>query len=124
MFASWALRHRTPTVLTSVALVSSFVARSTPAAADSFGSITEFTVPVSGSYPTDIANGRDGNLWFTDFFGNNIFRMTTDGGMTRYSIPTAGSEPDQAAPTQVEECLLVAFDRATLHLYQELLGES
>jgi len=47
-----------------------------------------------GSYPTGITSGPDGNLWFTERFGNNIGRITPAGVITEFPIPTGGSEPD------------------------------
>ena len=32
----------------------------------------------------DIVAGPDGNLWFTEFFGNNVGRMTTAGVLSEY----------------------------------------
>ncbi len=41
------------------------------------GTITQFTIPTSGSTPAGIAAGPDGALWFTEFDGNKIGRITT-----------------------------------------------
>jgi len=32
----------------------------------------EFPVPTAGSAPVGITAGPDGNLWFTEFYGNKI----------------------------------------------------
>ena len=45
-------------------------------------SITEFTVPTANSIPEDITAGPDGALWFTEYNGNKIGRITTAGGNT------------------------------------------
>ena len=56
--------------------------------------ITEFPLPNSGSDPTAIVAGPDGNLWFTEAFaGNRIGRITPDGVLTEFTVPTAGSQP-------------------------------
>lgn len=41
------------------------------------GTITEFPVPTSKSQPFGIGSGPDGNLWFTEYSGNKIGRITT-----------------------------------------------
>src|SRR2546427_10548116 len=37
--------------------------------------------------PTSIIAGRDGNLWFTERFGNKIGRITPAGGITAVPLP-------------------------------------
>jgi len=56
-------------------------------------SITEYSVPTSGSSPECITSGPDGALWFTEYFGNKIGRITTEGVVSEYSVPTPTSEP-------------------------------
>ena len=53
----------------------------------------EYPVPTSSGEPFDIAVGPDGALWFTEFYGNNIGRITTAGAITEYPIPTSSSAP-------------------------------
>ncbi|GAA0707333.1 virginiamycin B lyase family protein [Dokdonella soli] len=55
------------------------------------GVVTEFPLPGNGGL-IGIANGPDGNLWFTDSAGR-IGRATPVGVITEYSIPTANSAP-------------------------------
>src|SRR5437899_2191717 len=56
---------------------------------------TEFTVPTPGGAPQGIATGADGNLWFTEYFGNKVGRITTAGMITgEFTVPTPGSQPD------------------------------
>jgi hypothetical protein len=43
--------------------------------------------------PDGIAAGPDGALWFTEEDGNKIGRITTDGLITEYPLPTAKSFP-------------------------------
>jgi streptogramin lyase len=52
--------------------------------------IAEF--PVSGQ-PYGIALGPDGNIWFTERLGNRIGRITPNGVISEFAIPTPGSEP-------------------------------
>jgi streptogramin lyase len=40
-----------------------------------------------------ITAGPDGNLWFTEYGGNKIGRITTAGSITEFAIPTANSGP-------------------------------
>ena len=54
--------------------------------------ITEYPVPVN-SGPYGIVTGPDGALWFTEYFGNTIGRITTVGVVTEYAVSTADSEP-------------------------------
>jgi virginiamycin B lyase len=55
--------------------------------------ITEFSIPTSGSQPFDITSGPDGALWFVEQGGNKIGRITTAGSITEFSVPTPGSGP-------------------------------
>ncbi len=58
------------------------------------GSITEYPVPTAASEPWGIAAGPDGAIWFTEFAGNKIGRITTAGVVTEYPVPTASSQPN------------------------------
>ena len=53
----------------------------------------EFPVPTANSTPLRISLGLDGNLWFTEFNGNKIGRITTGGVITEFAVPTFDSEP-------------------------------
>ena len=53
-----------------------------------------YPVPTAGSYPGGITAGPDGALWFTEFSGNKIGRITTAGAITEHAVPTAGSDPE------------------------------
>jgi virginiamycin B lyase len=55
--------------------------------------VTEFPIPTANSVPKSIAAGPDGALWFTEFSGNKIGRITTGGVITEFSLPKAGSTP-------------------------------
>jgi streptogramin lyase len=63
-----------------------------PASAAS-GNITEYSIPTGGSEPLGITAGPNGNLWFTEYEGNNIGKITPSGAITEYSIPTGGGNP-------------------------------
>ena len=60
-------------------------------------SITEFPLPTASSYPTDIAAGPGGTLWFTEFSGNKIGRISPSGTITEFPLPTASSYPTDIA---------------------------
>ncbi len=56
------------------------------------GGTLESSVPTTASRPTGITSGPDGALWFTEYFGNKIGRITTDGVITNeFPIPTGGT---------------------------------
>ena len=50
--------------------------------------ITEYPIPTSSSSPRAIVTGSDGALWFTEFYGLKIGRITTTGVITEYPVPT------------------------------------
>src|SRR6266567_4664757 len=50
--------------------------------------ITEFATSTAGSKPEGITAGPDGNLWFTEFDGNKIGRISPDGSITEFRLPT------------------------------------
>jgi streptogramin lyase len=47
----------------------------------------------SSAAPWRLAAGPDGNLWFTELTGNKIGRMTPEGSVTEFTIPTDRSLP-------------------------------
>ena len=57
--------------------------------------VTEFSTGMSvGSGPAGITAGPDGNLWFTEYDGNRIGRITTSGFITEFSAGiSAGARP-------------------------------
>jgi virginiamycin B lyase len=57
------------------------------------GTISEFAVPTAGSQPYGITAGPDGNLWFTEFLGNKIGRITLRGDVTEFAVPTSSGGP-------------------------------
>jgi streptogramin lyase len=54
------------------------------------GTFKEYSL-AAGSVPTQIVEGPDGNMWFTEQGANKIGRMTPTGGLTEYSV--AGADP-------------------------------
>src|SRR5207249_1397118 len=65
--------------------------------AQAAGRIKEYPIPSANSSPKGIAPGPDGNLWFTEWGGNKIGRITTNGVITEYVIPRANSLPQGIA---------------------------
>src|SRR3974390_1781594 len=66
------------------------VALCRPAAGQTF---IEFTLPNADSTPTHITVGPDGALWVTELDANKIGRITLDGKITEFPIPTTASQP-------------------------------
>ena len=56
------------------------------------GSFTVFSLPWPGSLPDGIVPGPDGNLWFTEFYGDAVGRITPQGASTDYLVP---ARPDR-----------------------------
>ena len=57
------------------------------------GADTIFTNSAVG--PSSFVAGPDGAEWFTDFNTNSIGRVTEDGYVTEYPLPTANADPAQ-----------------------------
>jgi RHS repeat-associated protein len=62
-------------------------------AAAATGPITEYPVPTAGSTPYGMAAGPDGSLWFAEWAGDKIGKITPSGTITEYAVPTAGGGP-------------------------------
>ncbi len=60
---------------------------------DPTSQITEFSLPSRDSSPAGIALGPDGALWFTDYAGDRIGRLTPAGQLSEFPLPAAGSGP-------------------------------
>src|SRR5580693_6893092 len=58
--------------------------------------ITEYPLTF-GAGPAGITVGPDGALWFTEVGNNKIGRMTTDGALSEYDVPTANAVPQNIA---------------------------
>ncbi len=63
-----------------------------PAASASLDDTTLYLLGAN-SGPQGIVTGPDGNLWFTERYANKIGRITPDGAITEYPVPTAYSDP-------------------------------
>ena len=46
------------------------------------GPIVEYTIPTANSVPKEIRTGPDGNLWFVEYNGNKVAKLTTSGAFT------------------------------------------
>ena len=57
------------------------------------GAVMTFVNPQAPASLQRIAKGPDANLWVTDTGTNSIWRATTSGSWTQFSIPTANSLP-------------------------------
>ena len=55
--------------------------------------INEFYIPASpASAPTQITAGPDGNLWFTEYFGEKVGRIAVNGIVTEFRLPLPDPE--------------------------------
>jgi len=71
-------------ILAAAALAASAVVIN-HAPARAAATLTEVAVPTSNSVPEGITLGSDGNLWFTEFQGGKIGRITPSGTITEFS---------------------------------------
>jgi streptogramin lyase len=55
--------------------------------------IADFELPNPNSNPNDLTVGPDNNLWFTEYNGNRIGRITVDGQITEFDLPNRNSAP-------------------------------
>lgn len=53
--------------------------------------LVEYKIPTSASEPGGIVTGPDGALWFVETAVNKIGRISTNGVVTEYVVPTAGA---------------------------------
>jgi len=58
-----------------------------------WSNIVEYTPPTPNAQADGITAGPDGNLWFTEFTGNNVGRITTAGVIAEYPLPRPNSGP-------------------------------
>ncbi len=61
--------------------------RMTPA-----GNVTQFDLPGPGSFPTQLAVGPDGNVWFTEMQEDRVGRITPSGSIQMFQLPS-GARP-------------------------------
>src|SRR5580704_1169270 len=55
--------------------------------------INEFPTPTNASAPLTVTAGPDGNVWFTEFTGHKVGRITPGGTVTEFTPPTSFSGP-------------------------------
>jgi len=55
--------------------------------------LAEYSLPTSDCYPSAITVGPDGNLWFTETDCNAIGRITMQGAISEFPIPTRLAPP-------------------------------
>ena len=53
--------------------------------------ITEYPLLKSASLPHRIARGSDGNMWFTEQTGQRIGRISMDGALAEFALPSSGN---------------------------------
>jgi streptogramin lyase len=70
----------------------------TDAAGAPEGTFGEFQVPTAESELAGIAPGADGNLWFSEFRGDRIGRITPAGTITEFPLAAPRSGPEGIAP--------------------------
>jgi virginiamycin B lyase len=81
------------------AAVVTSVAFSVPrAGADPLGTFTQYPIGNGRAVPEQITMGPDGALWFTEFFGNKIGRLTPSGQLTEYAGLSLGSCYNSSEP--------------------------
>ncbi|NOS67653.1 MAG: DUF4215 domain-containing protein [Candidatus Peribacteraceae bacterium] len=56
--------------------------------------ITEYSVPTANSFLYNIANGPDGNVWFTETQGQKVGRVTPSGDVKEFSLHHQVSAPN------------------------------
>src|ERR1700743_2564700 len=54
--------------------------------------VTEYPLSTSAGALRIVA-GPDGALWFVEYLGNKIGRITTTGAITEFPVPTSGGGP-------------------------------
>jgi virginiamycin B lyase len=60
--------------------------------------ITTYALGTVGSVPIYIRAGNDGTMWATELVGNAIARITSDGTVKEFGIPTHNSRPIAIVP--------------------------
>jgi virginiamycin B lyase len=60
------------------------------------GEVAQFELPGPGSFPTRLAVGSDGNVWFTETQEDKVGRITPSGSIQMFQLP-AGTRPLEIA---------------------------
>jgi streptogramin lyase len=80
--------------LSSASIIASATGVSTTAAAFApTPTFYQFSIPVASNRPQWIAQGSDGNMWFTENPGSAVARITPAGVVTEFTVPTANAQP-------------------------------
>src|SRR2546427_8393403 len=69
------------------------VAIATLAASAEAVTITLYRLPTPDSRIGGMTLGRGGDVWFTEIWGNKIGRLTPEGSIQEFEIPTPSSDP-------------------------------
>jgi len=80
------------------AILSELRAHAHGAVPGNFSFITEYPLPINTNafvtnQPYGLLSAQDGNIWFADYGGSSIGRMTTSGVVTKFFTPTTNSFP-------------------------------
>src|SRR6266568_168649 len=86
-------RSRVTALITAIVVSVGLLGLSTAPAWAAADTITEFPIPTASTFPRGITAGPDGNLWFTEYTGNKIGRITPAGVVTEFRIHTSVTEP-------------------------------
>jgi streptogramin lyase len=78
------------------------------------GTVTTLVNPQAAANLQRITKGPDANLWVTDTGTNSIWRATTSGSWTQYSIPTANSLPTGIAALSDGNIWFGEFDASNI----------
>lgn len=67
------------------------------AEAASEGKISEFALPSTESEPLSITHGPEGDIWFTEYRGERLGRITTGGEVSELPLPSTSAHPEGIA---------------------------
>jgi virginiamycin B lyase len=79
-------------------------------------------IPTPNSLSTTIVLGPDGNFWITESAANKIGRMTPDGVITEFQVPTTVPPNPQQNPTGSSRPIAIAVGPDGNIWFTELLG--
>jgi streptogramin lyase len=81
-------------VLVIALLATASAGHGAPATDSGKPDIKEFLLPTPDARPLGITTGPDRDVWFVEFLGNKVGRITLSGRVTEFPIPTPNSTPD------------------------------
>jgi virginiamycin B lyase len=55
--------------------------------------LASYAIPTANAEPNGITAGPDGNVWFTEYRGEHIGRITPSGTIAEFAIPTGSANP-------------------------------